>query len=234
MEEFSFRPLRYRERWFAYLDLLGFSALVKSEAIDDVLEVYAEALNQMRRVCGSSKESGLLHSWFSDTFIIYSKTDSLEDFARLESAARVFFQLLILKKIPVRGCISHGGLYSQARKNIFVGPALLEAHLYGEALDWIGLCLAPSVEKKLENDLLLDERLNYGKIYDRSVLRRLGDQYLFAFSFNNMTVNGNNPYEDSLEAMKSASPEDVHGKYENSLEFLRRYRRLQVGRVSEA
>ena len=61
MEEFSFRPLRYRERWFAYLDLLGFSALVKSEAIDDVLEVYAEALNQMRRVCGSSKESGLLH-----------------------------------------------------------------------------------------------------------------------------------------------------------------------------
>ena len=111
---------------------------------------------------------------------------------------------------------------------------MLEAHLYGEALDWIGLCLAPSVEKKLENDLLLDERLNYGKIYDRSVLRRLGDQYLFAFSFNNMTVDGSNPYEDSLEAMKSASPKDVRGKYENSLAFLRRYRRLQVGRVSEA
>ena len=154
MEQLTFHPLRYRDRWFAYLDLLGFSALVTSKAIEHVIPVYAEALKQMHQACRVGKnEAGLLHSWFSDTFITYSGSGSLQDFARVESASRIFFQLLLLmKRIPVRGCISYGKLYSQARRNIFIGPALIEAHKFGEALDWVGFCLAPRVEKQLKAD----------------------------------------------------------------------------------
>ncbi|MFZ4552280.1 MAG: hypothetical protein ACOYNB_10695 [Aquabacterium sp.] len=222
MQELTFRPLRYRDRWFAYLDLLGFTALVQSGAMEQVLPVYAEALKQMHRACKLGKdEAGLLYSWFSDTFIIYSRSDSLEDFARVESAARIFFQLLVLKRIPVRGCISHGKLYSQARYNIFVGPALIEAHQYGEALNWVGFCLAPSVEKKLESELPLDQRLCYRKIEDRDVLRKAPAEYLYAFAFNNGTANGMSPYENALVKMKNASPETAREKYDYALTFLR-------------
>jgi hypothetical protein len=223
MQELNFRPLRYRDRWFAYLDLLGFTALVQSGAMEQVLPVYAEALNRMHQACKLGKsEAGLLYSWFSDTFIIYSRSDSLQDFARVESAARIFFQLLVLNKIPVRGCISHGKLYSQAKQNIFVGPALIEAHMYGEALNWIGFCLAPSVERKLELDLPLDQRSFYRKIEDGAVLRRAPAKHLYAFAFNNGTVGGKNPYESALIEMRAASPDVVHNKYDYTLEFLRR------------
>lgn len=224
MQELTFRPLRYRDRWFAYLDLLGFKALVQSRAIEKVLPVYADALKQMHRACRLGKdEAGLLYSWFSDTFIIYSRSDSLQDFARVESAARIFFQLLLVKEIPVRGCISHGKLYSQAKQNIFVGPALIEAHVYGEALDWVGFCLAPSVEAKLKTVLPLNQRAHYREINDRAILRNAPAEHLYAFAFNNGTVNRNNPYETALEAMKGAAPEEFHNKYENALAFLRRH-----------
>jgi hypothetical protein len=191
--------------------------------MEQVLPVYAEALKQMHKACRLSKdEAGLLYSWFSDTFIIYSGSDSLQDFARVESAARIFFQLLVLKKIPVRGCISHGRLYSQAKHNIFVGPALIEAHQYGEALNWVGFCLAPSVERKLELELPLDQRPFYKKIEDRYVLRKAPAKHLYAFAFNNGAVNGKNPYEKALVEMRSASPEMVRDKYDYTLAFLRR------------
>jgi hypothetical protein len=178
----------------------------------------------MRSACKLGKEEvGLLNSWFSDTFIIYSRSDSLQDFAHVESAARIFFQLLLIKHIPVRGCISHGKLYSQAQKNIFVGPALIEAHHYGEALDWVGFCLAPSVEEKLKYDLPLEQRVHYRKVDDRSVLRKAKADYVYAFAFNNGTVNGKNPYRKALESMKASTPPEVEIKYLNSLAFLDRH-----------
>lgn len=221
MLELSYRPLRYRDRWFAYLDLLGFSNLVQTESIENVLPIYSEALQQMRIACElGTKQVGLINSWFSDTFIIYSGSDSLEDFVYVESAARIFFQLLILKHIPVRGCISHGKLYSQSKRNIFVGPALIEAHTYGEALDWVGFCLAPSVEEKLRDTLPVEQRAFYRKIADRSVLRKAQADHLYAFAFNNGTVNGRNPYRVALRAMQQLAPPEVANKYRNSLVFL--------------
>ena len=224
MSALAYHPLRYRDRWFAYLDLLGFTNLVQSGDIQKVLPVYSEALKQMRRACKLGKsEAGLLNSWFSDTFIIYSRSDSLKDFAHVESAARIFFQLLILKNIPVRGCISHGKLYSQAKQNVFIGQALIEAHIYGEALDWVGFCLAPSVEEKLKHDLPLEERLHYRKVSDQHILRKAPTDHLYAFAFNNGTVNGKNPYRIALQSMKTDAPRETSQKYVNSLSFLDRF-----------
>lgn len=221
MKPLIYRPLRYRDRWFAYLDLLGFTALVKSKAIEQVIPIYAEALEQMHRACKVGRdEAGLLYSWFSDTFIIYSSSASLQDFARVESASRIFFQLLVMRRIPVRGCISFGKLYSQAKQNIFVGPALIEAHTFGEALDWVGFCIAPSVERQLMADLPLDERVHYRRISDPNVLRKAPAEHLYAFAFNNGSVNGQNPYRPALLDMKAQSPAATHSKYENALAFL--------------
>ena len=224
MSDLIYRPLRYRDRWFAYLDLLGFTNLVQTSAIEDVLPVYSEALKRMRFACKLGKsEVGLINSWFSDTFIIYSRSDSIQDFAHVESAARIFFQLLLIKNIPVRGCISHGKLYSQAKQNIFVGPALIEAHLYGEALDWVGFYLTPSVEEKLKNNLPLEQRAFYRKVSDRNILRKAPVEYLYAFAFNNGNVNGNNPYREALETMKKNAPLEATQKYANSIAFLNRF-----------
>lgn len=223
MTELSYRPLRYRDRWFAYIDLLGFTALVQSHAIERVLPVYADALKQMKAASNQGKKRvGLLNSWFSDTFIIYSRGDSLEDFAHLESAARIFFQLLTVRRIPARGCISFGKLYSQAKENVFIGPALIEAHQFGEELNWIGLCMAPSVEARLKSSLPLSRRAHYRLIQDPAVLRRCASTPVYAFAFNNGSVNRQNPYRLALEEMRSTAPKQALEKYDNSLAFLGR------------
>lgn len=224
MSDLVYSSLRYRDRWFAYLDLLGFTNLVRTNAIEGVLPVYSEALKRMRAACNLGKsEVGLLTSWFSDTFIIYSRSNSLRDFAHVESAARIFFQLLLIKNIPVRGCISHGKLYSHVRENVFVGPALIEAHLYGQALNWVGFCLSPSIEEKLKDALPLEQRAHYRKVTARNILRSAPVDHVYAFAFNNGTVNGRNPYRKALEAMKVNAPAEVIEKYVNSLAFLDRF-----------
>lgn len=224
MNDLTYRLLRYHNRWFAYLDLLGFTSLVQTNAIEDVLPVYSEAIKRVRAACKlGASEVGLHNSWFSDTFIIYSRADSLQEFAYMESAARIFFQLLLIRNIPVRGCISHGKLYSQAKQNVFVGPALIEAHLYGEALNWVGFCLSPSVEEKLKDSLPLEQRAHYRRVSDRNVLRKVPADYLYAFAFNNGTVNGRNPYRHALETMKASAPSEAAEKYVNSLAFLNRF-----------
>lgn len=224
MFELDYRPGRYRDRWFAYIDLLGFKNLVQTKSIEDVLPVYSEALQRMRTACKiGSTQVGLLSSWFSDTFIIYSSSDSVEDFMYVESAARNFFQLLLTKHIPARGCISHGKLYSQAKRNVFVGPALIEAHEYGEALDWVGFCLAPSVEKKLADLLPIEQRAFYRKLTDRKVLRKAPASYVYAYAFNNGAVNDRNHFRNALVAMQQVAPEHTVCKYENALAFLDRH-----------
>lgn len=221
MPPLDFRPLRYRDRWFAYLDLLGFTNLVQTKSIRAVLPVYDEAIQRMRTACKLGKnEVGLISSWFSDTFIIYSRSDSLRDFAHLESAARIFFQLLLIKNIPARGCISHGKLYSQAKHNVFVGPALIEAHLFGEALDWVGFCLAPSVEQRLGDELPLDQRAHYRMLSDRKTLNKAAVEHLYAYAFNNRTRGAQNPFRLALQAMKANAPAQALSKYDNSLAFI--------------
>ena len=120
----------------------------------------------------------------------------------------------------MRGCISHGKLYSQSKKNIFIGPALIEAHAYGEALDWIGFCLAPSVEDKLKSVLPLDQRAFYRKVSDRKVLRKAEVDYLYAYAFNNGSVNGKNHFRKALVNMRGNAPEEVRKKYDHALEFI--------------
>ncbi len=80
-----------------------------------MLLIYEDVLDAIEQKAGTK----LSYAWFSDTFIIYSQSDSKQDFGLMEQASRLFFQKLILNKIPVRGAMTVGKLYSQREKNTF-------------------------------------------------------------------------------------------------------------------
>lgn len=217
----SFDSLRFRTRWFCYLDLLGFTNKVKSESVDDLIPLYQKIARRLRRKAGPKKSAGIIHSWFSDTFIIYSKDDSNEEFAALENICRTFFQELIILGIPLRGAITHGKLYSKSSQNVFVGPALIDAYLYGERQDWIGFILTPSVNSRLHGtELALENRPHYRLVTETEVLRHEPSTPVYAFAFNNGTVNGKNPYKEAIERLKDAAPVKDKGKYDRALAFI--------------
>ena len=224
MDTEDFKPLRYRKRWFCYLDLLGFTSLVNDKNIEHVIPLYKKALAKMEQAAVQKKPLGIIYSWFSDTFIIYSRNDKEEDFANVEQVGRLFFQSLILNKIPVRGAITHGALYSQSSKNIFVGPALIDAYNYAEKQDWIGFILTPSVSKRLENTSIpLHNMAHYRMVDQPKIINHEPSSPVYAFAFNNGTPNGKNIYLSSLEEMKGSAPESVKQKYERTIAFAERH-----------
>jgi len=230
MDSDEFKPLRYRKRWFCYLDLLGFTALVNDNNISHVIPIYQGVLKKLSATAETVPMKGITYTWFSDTFIIYSKSDSEKDFASVESIGRRFFQELILNKIPVRGSITHGSLYSQSLKNIFVGPALIDAYHYAESQNWIGFILTPSVFNRLKaSSIPLHERAHYREVAHTDIMKSeeitkknlVGP--IHAFAFNNATLNGKNPYVDALQQMKMLAPEKDKPKYEKTIKFANRY-----------
>lgn len=216
----SYRPLRYRRRWFCYLDLLGFTSLVNDTSIHRVIPLYQDALRQLTRFATPKKRDGLLYGWFSDTFIIYSRDDDARGFAHVEHVSRLFFQKLILDHIPVRGALTHGSLYSQSRRNIFVGPALIDAYNYTENQELLGFVLTPSVYKRLANtDLCLERRAHYRLVTEPGIIDYEPSTPVYAFAFNNGTVNGRNPYLEALKTMRLEAPSRAQTKYDNTIAF---------------
>lgn len=220
MDSEPYRPLRYRKRWFCYLDLLGFTSLVHDKNIERVIPLYKQALEHLKEQAKPKKRLGVIYSWFSDTFIIYSRDDTEREFSYVEQVGRLFFQKLILHNIPVRGAITHGALYSQSSENIFVGPALIDAYNYAEKQAWLGFILTPNVFKRLENTpLSLEKGLHYRPVTEPGIICYEPSTPVYAFAFNNGSVNGNNPYLARLEGMKMTAPADAKAKYERTIAF---------------
>ncbi len=235
MDSQGYRPLRYRTRWFYYLDLLGFTSLVHDQNIEQVIPLYQQALDQLKSVAKPKKRLGLIYSWFSDTFIIYSRNDSERDFSYVEQVGRLFFQNLLLHQIPVRGALTHGSLYSQSSENIFVGPALIDAYRYAENQTWVGFILTPSVYSRLAGtSLALTNRAHYRLVDEPGIITHEPSAPVYAFAFNNGTVNGRNPYVPALEAMRAVAPSKDKQKYDKAIAFANKHYRVHEGRKHSA
>lgn len=222
MEFYGKSKIRYTKRWFCYFDLLGFSELVLNSSLDLVIPLYQKALIHLEDTNRDAKLRGISVSWFSDTFIIYTQGGRAEDFASIEHIGRIFFQHLIQNKIPIRGALSFGELYTQQEKNIFIGPALIDAYNYGEGQNWLGFLLTPSAVNRMDElSLPASKRFAYRPIPKDGVLRSSLDSNAFAFAFNNGLLNGTNVYLKVLNEMNdNVDDKRVSQKYKNTLRFI--------------
>lgn len=81
--------------------------------------------------------------------------------------------------------------------------------------------MTPSVFRKLDGTgIPVTQRYNYRPVPQDGIMRKLPAREVFAFAFNNATVNGANPLLSAVRRMgRSAGPS--HGlKYENTERFI--------------
>lgn len=221
--------IRYTERWLCYFDLLGFSRVVNDHEIDEIIPTYEEVIYEIEALAGDRAHLPLSYSWFSDTFILFSRHGTDKEFAAIEQAGRLFFQKLILKDIPVRGALTYGRLYSLVAKNIFVGPALIDAYKYGEAQDWIGFILTPAVYRRCRHTILdLDRRLNYRPLQTTDVLRGMSPEHVYACVLNHPRADGPNLYLQHLRKMRDLAEPTYRKKYERTEQFVLHHERAAV------
>jgi hypothetical protein len=211
----------YHQRWFCYLDLLGFSNLVREDKLEIVVPTYERVLEALQQHTSNAENISISYSWFSDAFIVFSHRDTLREFHQVELIGRKFFLELLLARIPSRGALSHGRLYSQKQKNIFVGEALIDAYEYGEKQNWLGFLLSPTVSKGLSDMGALIEpsdRNNVLALYSQpppeGVISHPRPDGVLAYAFRDVT-DTIGAYLSVIDEMQKNAPETSRAKYDN-------------------
>jgi hypothetical protein len=130
----------------AFLDILGFSELVRRSSFDQEFEQYSNI------ICNTSKSNGNLnYVIFSDSVVINTEGKTIKNLLSLvQMVAEVMHRFLVELEVPVCGCIS-GGHFSRIQSGngdvMIAGIPIVEAVRYEEKQDWVGAILSPSVLK---------------------------------------------------------------------------------------
>lgn len=138
--------------YVAFLDVLGFSALVRSDEDGAKLNQFGDYLNE------ATEPVEVDFVVFSDSIVLTAKSDTQDAFgAVLESCSRLFARLLQLN-IAVRGAISFGSYERRLignkprQESVFVaGNAVIDAYQFEQAQDWVGIMIAPSARERLHD-----------------------------------------------------------------------------------
>lgn len=101
---------------------------------------------------------------FSDSFIIFSKDDSISCFYNFLIMVRGFFMCILEEGLCVKSGIAYGKLTVQQNANIFFGQPLIDAYLIEEDVNYLGAVCHHSIQKylrknKLENDQRIENVL---------------------------------------------------------------------------
>lgn len=138
-------------RYLLYLDILGFSDLLKSQSPETIyakIDTMLQTTTSWRKV---NKDFDVLY--FSDTIIFYqiSKGWGSWAFSDVYAIGSMIWTALAAEGIPTRGAIAFGEFNVQAdssgKHNIFFGEALIEAYESEKAEEnknWIGINICPT------------------------------------------------------------------------------------------
>lgn len=219
----EFEPKCDGSRWVAYFDLLGMSQALEDKRYLAVFGAYQRAIERLEHM--RVDHSRVHYTWFSDTFVLTTTDDSGTSFTEVEQVSRWFAYFLIEAQIPLRGAIACGHMYADFENRIFIGEALVEAYLYGEAQDWVGYVLCPSATGAMERlGVPADRRLHYAfwtpqwsKRAPAGALDRLSACLLGSW----ITLSGRNPIRARLQEMAARhEPGKIRAKYERAVQFL--------------
>lgn len=212
--------------WIAHFDILGFKSILKNEI--DSLEVEVvkskldEVIGELKKKVNDFEES-IEYLFYADTFIIYSKSQKINNYPGLISASKTFIRKCIHKRLPVRGAVSFGEISFGHDKRILIGKAFLESYSYGEDQNWLGLILTPSASQELiENGL---SPVRHGFVNQDIPLRiySIFDKRVYAYSFINGSTNFDCPLLPAIKEMWQFAPSNDKVKFENTIKFIEKH-----------
>lgn len=153
---------RISTRSVCFIDILGFRNMVDSVPLSELATMYQ---NIFLTVEGCMRPRlafpGLpslfpehtqgqpycIGTIFSDSFIFVANDSSTASCLKLLVFSWRVLQALLAQRVPVRGGVMCGQLYTDQTRGIIIGPALTEAYELEKRQDWVGVALDPSVEQ---------------------------------------------------------------------------------------
>jgi hypothetical protein len=214
--------------WVASLDILGFTNLVNINGdtieIDFIQEDYEKTLDHLKSRCDEYSPGSLEHLWFSDTFVMYTPDDSARSYAVIQQAAKHFIEECLYSSIPIRGAVSVGTFVRSHDGRALMGSAFVDAHIYGDDQDWLGLILTPSAIKKAKSYGL--EPSHHDFVFSNEIpMRKYIESEVAAYRFQNGSDNFSSPLLPILKNMKHKAGTAHHAKYDRTIDFIKKHYR---------
>lgn len=202
--------------WVASFDILGFSNMVNIEGdtidIDFIQEDYEKTLSHLESRCQEYSDGLLEYLWFSDTFVMYTPDDSARSYTIIQQAAKHFIDKCLYTTIPIRGAISVGTFIRSHDGRALMGRAFIDAHLYGDDQDWLGLLLTPTAIAKAR--AYGAEPNNHDFVSSEEIpMRKCNANEVVAYRFQNGRDNRPSPLLPYLENMKQQAGVKHRCKY---------------------
>ncbi len=204
--------------------------MIQNNRIMDVFCSYAKAIEEANHLKKDDREIRCF--WFSDSFVVYSESDSASDFVLMDQFARWFTHFLLTRNISFRGAISCGEFYADDKNSLYFGKALVEAYEYGENQDWIACLLCPSAITNLSDvGLPANERLDYA--YTTIPVKKenplLTNELPCLILGQWCLINNQNCCLESLKEMRRVLTEpSITRKYDRTISFIEKNTRTPI------
>lgn len=145
-------------RFVAFFDIMGFKDLVLKKSHEDImylLEVLSESQEKLKNanntVSTSGKKVGETKSFtFSDSIIIFSKSDGFADINKILIDCSVIMKKALEHQIPIKGAISFGKITVHEKKNIYFGQPIIDSYLLHEDLHLYSVIADSEFENRLK------------------------------------------------------------------------------------
>jgi hypothetical protein len=150
----------------AFLDILGFRNALARLELSELAKKYenliqlAEAFNNPSWYSSSQASlfpdheigSALCERFvFSDSIILVSVDKQPINILKLLVHAWRLSQIFLVAKLPLRGGVAFGEMYTNAKLNVCLGKALTKAYELEQKQDWIGVSIDESVVEAYPN-----------------------------------------------------------------------------------
>jgi hypothetical protein len=147
--------MQNNHRFVVHIDILGMRAMVKRDAEmawrvlsglanvrDYIAQLELGHITSARRELLASRVYSVM---FSDTIVLFTKTDSNDDLQAVLIATGELLHNAFLRCVPVRIGIASGQFFFNIEDSLYSGPALIEAYELGESAQWIGIATTEAI-----------------------------------------------------------------------------------------
>lgn len=142
------------KRFVAFFDILGFKDLVMRNTHEEIYKLLSE-ISEMRKEIETWKDdsigryanSEIYTVSFSDSIVLFSKTDSIEDFDLFIYSVRWFFANSMKKLIPLKAAMAYGEISLNQTQQIYFGQPIIDAYLLEEELNYFGIIFHNTIEE---------------------------------------------------------------------------------------
>ncbi|WP_197167115.1 hypothetical protein [Novosphingobium aureum] len=116
----------YREKYVAFVDLLGFSNLVQRSANDEMaLKAVVDAIERLKDTACENPATDTLITYFSDCLVLSCERSPRALISMLQNLVTIAENLLVVD-VMVRGALTVGKIHHD--RHFMFGPAMIEAY----------------------------------------------------------------------------------------------------------